>query len=561
MRWPRTCFGRRTGYSTTMSLPQKTALRPEFSPRSVLRAIWKHRLIAVTATCLVATIGVLIVHNLPSVYEAGALILVDPQKIPDRFVSSTISEDFSDRLATMNQEILSATRLKKIISEFDLYRREQATHVMDDIIEMMRKDIEVTVEKSASGNRPGAFRITYRATDPVLAARVVERITGLYIEENLKDREMQSEGTSDFLDAQLNDAKRTLDQQEGAVSRYKIEHNGELPEQENSLQTALARLQTELQGNDDALNRAQQTKITLESAVTSSRAIENALRERARVSAHSAVHFDPSANIPEPILQSEAISAQLAAARARYGDQHPDVRRLRDQLEAALQHERELASKTPGRPATEESDATTAGASDDPELLRAHEHTVQLENELNGVRQEIERRTSERNRILRDSASYQRRVEAIPLREQEYAGLTRDYDFSKTNYRMLLDKKMAAEMATSLEKRQQAERFRILDPARPPQKPIKPKRTVMYAASVAGGVVLAIALCVLLEMRNGVLLGEWELPAGTPIVARVSRISGNSPESSSKKVSSALVRRVIGTVPVFLLFLKRTRFL
>jgi len=517
-----------------MPLPQKAALRPEFSPQSILRAIWKHRLIAIVVTCLIAAAGILIVHQLPAVYEAGALILVDPQKIPERFVSSTISEDFADRLATMNQEILSSTRLKKIISEFDLYRHERTNHVMDEIIEMMRKDIEVTVEKSASATRPGAFRVTYRASDPVLAARVVDRITSLYIEENLKTRELQSEGTSEFLNSQLAEAKRALDQQESAVSRYKVEHNGELPGQETMLQTALTGLQTELQGNDDALNRAQQTKITLENALTSSRAIENALRDRDRTTVRTAARPGALGKGPEPVFQSEVLATQLEAARVRYGDQHPDVRRLREQVAAAKQRERDEASK---RPVQSVEANTTEPApvvlSSDPELLQAHEHRVQLETELNGIRHEIERRTSERDRIIRDSNSYQRRIETIPLREQEYAALTRDYDFSKSNYRTLLDKKMAAEMATDLEKRQKAERFRILDPARPPQRPVKPKRSILYGACAIGGLVLAFVLCVLLEMRSGVLLGEWELPPGTPVLARISHISGDRSDGLS----------------------------
>jgi len=508
-----------------MPSPPRPVARPEFSPKSILRAIWKHRFTVICVASVVGLSGILFTRHMPPVYEAEALIIVDPQKIPDRFVSSTISEEFADRLVTMNQEILSSTRLRKIIDEFGLYGRERQTHVMDELVAMMRKDISVSIEKSASGNRPGAFRITYRAFNPVLAARVVDRITRLYIEGNTKDRELQSEGTSEFLENQLKDAKRMLDQQEAAVSRYKIEHNGELPEQQNTLAAALSRLQIELEGNQDAMTRAEQSRIALENGVANSRAVENALRNRPRALGQSNEQVASMDRSPEPVRESEALALRLESARLRYGDMHPDVRRLRDQLEAARRREQAESHDQPvqatRRPGAE---VKPPEAGSDLAALQAHQHTMELEAELAAVRQEISRRRDEREHVLREIASYQQRIEALPLREQEYARLTRDYDFSKANYRVLLDKRMAAEMATDLEKRQKAERFRILDPPRPPQKPVKPNRPLLYAISLAGGLLVGFAASVLQEMRSDVLLGEWELPPGTPILVRISRI-------------------------------------
>ena len=64
---------------------------------------------------------------------------------------------------------------------------------------------------------------------------VANRIANLFVDENLHARELQAEGTSEFIVNELDGAKKTLDQLEAAVSKYKLEHNGELPQQENAL--------------------------------------------------------------------------------------------------------------------------------------------------------------------------------------------------------------------------------------------------------------------------------------------------------------------------------------
>ena len=125
-------------------------------------------------------------------------------------------------------------------------------------------------------------------------------------------------------------------------------------------------------------------------------------------------------------------------------------------------------------------------------------------------------RKVEQQRILRDLGLYQRR-ERLPVREQEMAQVTRDYEMSKENYKSLLDKKMAAEMSLNMERRQQSERFVVLDRAQLPEKPIRPKRPALYA----GGTAAALLLALFVPEKDDVLLGEWELPPGTPVLARL----------------------------------------
>src|ERR1035441_3888531 len=180
----------------------------QLAPLSIERMLWKRKLLILICWVTVSlTVGIA-VYKLPTLYSAEALILVDAQKIPEKFVTSTVSTDVQDRLATISQQILSSTRLKKMIDEFDLYREDKKSLVQEEILEMMRKDISIKLERGWIGNRPGAFRIWYQGPDPAIVAQVANRIANLFIEENLKTREVQAEGTSEFIETQLQESDR-----------------------------------------------------------------------------------------------------------------------------------------------------------------------------------------------------------------------------------------------------------------------------------------------------------------------------------------------------------------
>ena len=153
---------------------------------------------------------------------------------------------------------------------------------------------------------------------------------------------------------------------------------------------------------------------------------------------------------------------------------------------------------------------------------------------------------------------YQGRIEKLPVREQEMAQITRDYEISKLNYKSLLDKKMDAEMSLNMERRQQSERFVVLDRAQLPEKPVKPNRPVFYSAGTAAALVIALLLGFVVELRNNVMLGEWELPPGTPVLARLPYIEVGNDTVPAKPQPRGWFGRTKEIFGVFLaLFLHR----
>jgi polysaccharide chain length determinant protein (PEP-CTERM system associated) len=501
------------------------------------------------------------VRRLPSIYQAEAVVLIDSQKIPDKFVTATVASDSEERIAAIRQMLLSSGELKKVIEDFGLYREERKSHFEEDILEMMRSDISITLDsggpdggsRTAKTRRAGAFRVGYQGSDPVMVTRVANRLADLYVEQNLKTREGQAAGTSDFLDTQLRDAKKHLDEMEAQVSAYKLQHNGELPQQENVLAGALGRLQTELEANRDAINRAHQNRVILESSIN---AMEATLTAQILAWQQAQQQEDQPVLTVGPVTPKSKlpdIEAAYTQLRAKYGDNHPDVVSLRSELENAR------GSSRQGPPGSSASRSVTPALAEPPEIGRTRQQLDGLKAQLKGSDTELANRNAEQQRILRDLGSYQKRIERLPIREQELAQMTRDYEVSKENYKSLLDKKMAAGMSLDMERRQQSERFIVLDRAQVPERPFKPKRPQLYAAGAVAALALAILFAFVAELRENVLLGEWELPAGTPVLARLPYIEvaiGSAPIKRNRRGWLARKKQLASATVASILFAK-----
>jgi uncharacterized protein involved in exopolysaccharide biosynthesis len=247
-----------------MPLPKAANTDPQLSLMSVARMCWIHRYGIAVAWLALTVATVAVVQRMPAVYTAESLILIDAQKIPERFVPSTVSAEAEDRLATISQQILSNTDLQRIVEEDDLYREQRARHPLDEVVQTMRADINVRLDRGMANTKPNAFRVSYSGTQPAVVAQVTNQLANLFIEENLRTRESQAEGTSEFVGTELAEAKKKLDSLETAIRGYKSLHNGELPEQRGALEGALERLRMEQVSAADAISRAEESKATLE---------------------------------------------------------------------------------------------------------------------------------------------------------------------------------------------------------------------------------------------------------------------------------------------------------
>ena len=204
------------------------------------------------------------IHYLPNVYRSETLILVVPQRVPESYVRSTVTTRIEDRLQSISQQILSRTRLERIIQDFNLYPKQRA----QDQTHGRHRRADAQRTSASTSSRATRSASASRANDPRTAMRVTERLASLFIDESLRDREVLAEGTNQFLEAQLDDARRQLDREREASSRStSATYDGELPTQLDANMQGLHNTEMQLQALGESLNRDRDRRLLLERTV------------------------------------------------------------------------------------------------------------------------------------------------------------------------------------------------------------------------------------------------------------------------------------------------------
>jgi polysaccharide biosynthesis transport protein len=424
-----------------------------------------HRWMIYFLALALTAVSVIGISLLPDVYQATTTILVDSQKVSDELIPPSVKSELTERLQNISQEVLGSTHLQRVMDENNLYPKLRKSMSADQLLDYMRSQIQITV-KHASGSGPASFSITYEGRDPVLTAKVTRELAAEFINWNLNSRSALTENTATFLDNRLATAQNELKQQEAQVREFKMRHLGEMPEETQSNIAQLSQLRSTFSANNDTLNRLEQERIELEE-----------LPQTAHVA-----QLGPTPVSERVRLQDERLRAEnrLNELRRRYMPRHPEVLEAQQALERI---DRQIA----GLP--QDTDPTAVAKPDNPEMTAAAAR-------LSAIARETRRLEGEQTQMQSQMAVLQAKLDAVPLREQQYADLTRGYDIAKEQYRSLLTKKYSAEMAADLERKHGGENFTVLDAARIPERPFKPNRKLLLVSGLLGSWILPIILVV-----------------------------------------------------------------
>ncbi|HWR37603.1 MAG TPA: XrtA system polysaccharide chain length determinant [Clostridia bacterium] len=462
----------------------------------------------------------------PSEYKSETVILVEQQKVPEQYVVPNVSSDMQQRLQSMTQQILSRTRLLKIIEDFKLYPSLRGRKAPDELVDRMREDISIELVRAGNRNDLTAFKIYYSASNPLVAQQVTNQLTTLFIDENLRAREQQSQGTTDFLERQVDSARQNLEQQEARLRDFKLRYLGQLPAQLQPNVQILSGLQGQLVAATGARDRAVQQNTYLTSLISQYKSTTSS--KDGKDADLSGIGAAASAD-----QQLETLRVQLAELQSRYTNQHPDVLKLQQQISETERLREKMATEPPKFSASDGKITPLA----------------QLNSQLKANQLEIQSTDKEIKLLQGHIAEYQGRLNITPLREQQISDLSRDYEQSKANYESLLAKKMQSSLATSLEKRQQGEQFRIIDPPSLPIKPTSPNRLLWSLGGLVVGLGLAFCATAVLEVLDDRLRGEQDLleTLRLPIIAEIPRLE-TSAEAASKRFRPLLETTAIATM-------------
>jgi succinoglycan biosynthesis transport protein ExoP len=450
-----------------------------FGPREYLNIFRRSKWLILSLTLTVALLTAVMVHFIPNTYRATTVILVDPRKIPDSVVMSTVTSGVADRLATLRQQVMSSTRLGQIIDSMNLYPETRGKRSPEEIVERMRKDIDVEIMANGGDRGLGAFKISYSSRAPAQAAEVTNRLAAVFIEENVKAREQQVMGTAEFIDRELDEAKKELSQKEEVIRNIKTQYASALPESQVAHVQAINSMQIELRGEMDAVARAQQQKVYLQNSPSPAAKVDAA---------------QPDAVVAE-LSQQES---ELQRLRGRYGPNHPDVLRQIKEVDLLRQRVAELSRVESARATASKGAAATVP-------MRSIEPQIAM------LDQEIRNHGQRQDEIRSQIAAHQQKIDRMPVLEQQLASVMRDYETAREHYKLLLDRKFAADMSSNLETYQKAERFVVLDPAQPPHRPYRPNRLLMDIGGLCAGLALSLVLAVFLEINDSTVKTEAEV--------------------------------------------------
>ncbi|MGA2235097.1 MAG: XrtA system polysaccharide chain length determinant [Terriglobales bacterium] len=474
---------------------------------------------------------------IPSTYRSGTLILVEQPSVPEKYVVSNVDTDIQHQLNSITQQILSRTRLRRIIDSLGLYAEERKHKNPDDLVENMRKDIEIELSRG-DDRKLSAFNIYYTNPDRKMAQLATAELANLFITENLEQRQEHSENTTKFLEDQLDQARAKLAAQEAKLRVFKDQHLGELPTQTQSNLQILSGLQNQVQANEDALNRAKQQNTYLESLINQYRAMDTSSKPSG----------GGSVGLAEIDKELDQLKAQLADLTSHYTDKHPDVRKTKEQIARTEKMREQIIADMNSR-ANNSTPQPAAPSALDPKSAPL----LELESQLKANRLEIANREAEIKDEQNKVSQYQARLNMAPVMEQQFADITRDYDQSKTDYESLLAKKNQSEMSTDLEKTQQGERFRMLDPPNLPTRPYKPNRLLFCSAGLVVGLVLGGGFAFGQEKLSGKLYSEREIKKLVPfdVIAEIPPIESLEEQSSHRRgawIAAAAAVVIVGFI-------------
>jgi succinoglycan biosynthesis transport protein ExoP len=492
---------------------------------------------------------------LPPIYVSEATIRLENQQIPEDYVKPTITDFAEERIQKISQQVLSRPKLLEIIEKYNLFKDAKDRRTPTELVSAMRNKIgieSIVAETSNKKNRRAdsvtvAFNVSFEGKDPATVQKVTEKLSNLYLEEDIKNREQMVAGATTFLENELTRINDEISRQEKKISEYKRAHLRELPSDINYNLQAISQLERSIDQSDMRLRILQEKKLLLESQLANVEPLTPVIIEgkdvavnprerlkelRLELASMQSVYSDKHPDIKklrreiqklesevqnsdatvEKIKRLNQLEIQLASARAEFGPEHPDVKAINSEIKILRNQVNNLTSKSVQAKIAEEKPDNPAYIN-----LKAQVETIEMEI---GALQE------EKKSLMDEINTYQKRIESTPHVEKELNALTRDLENFKGKYVEMSNKLMNAKVVQEMEGKQKGERFSITSPAYFPQKPTKPNRFAILLLSVLIAIGLSSVLVVAWESIDDSVKTSDQLRVltGVPVLSSVSYI-------------------------------------
>jgi succinoglycan biosynthesis transport protein ExoP len=480
-------------------------------------------------------------HRLPNIFRAETVVLVDSAQVPDKYVPTISTGDIAGRLTTLQQQVLSPSRLKRLVEAEGLYPDPTGERTEEEVIHSVQKSISVDAANQAPG-KTSTFRIVYSGPRRLEVARIANRLAEMFIEENTRVRVDQTKDTAQFLKDQLQVTKQQLDEKQAQLRDIQSHNVLEMPESKPYHMETLANLRAQAQAIQDKIQQDEREKSILQSMMLSTNSaptvdVDGLPKEEGAAGGNQT-----------ELLKLETKLSQL---KSRYGPQHPDVRKTQAEIDKLKAKEASEASS----PEQQVEVVSTAPKRRNPVL----------EAQIQKLSEEIQGQSVLLKPLQDRMEFHENKLQQMPVFEQQIARLQSENEILKTQYTGLLNNEKAAELSQALEIHQKGEKFEVLDAAVTPTLPAAPNRLLYSVGGLIGGLLFGIAMAAMTELNDESVRTESEAMGifGKPVLTGIPRIISSEERRSRRWRATGLITGTLaGSVGMgFLLSIVSQRFL
>lgn len=460
-------------------------------------AIRKRKTAIFSIIAVIIFVTVSIAFLLPGIYKSSSTILIEQQEIPPELVMSTVTSYAAERIQSIQARVMTRTNLLKLVEKYNLYKDERKFETSEEIVGRMQEDVGLKVISAEvvdpRTGRPSAatiaFSLSYKGESPANAQRVANELTTLYLNENLTSRSEKASETSKFFKEETERLGKQIDELEDKLAVFKQLHADALPELQKLNLSVLQRKENDLLTLDATLRTLDEKRFYLTGQLA---------------------QIDPgSTSVPGSIERLKVLQAEYSSAKSRYSAVHPDVVRLKGEIESL----EEDTGKYNGASAIADELKLLQGelaqkkqkyTAEHPDIIALQEKIndlnqqleavknkpvdeyykdqpdnpiyITIKSQLAGIDSEISSIKKQRVETANKITELEKTLYEAPQVEREYLVLRRDYENAVLRYQQTKAKQMQADVAKQLESESKGEKFTLIDPAELPEKPISPNR-------------------------------------------------------------------------------------
>ena len=545
-----------------------------------LIAIRKRKIGFLTIAMTVLIISAALAFLLPPVYQSSAKILIEQQDIPQELVMSTVTSYAAERIQEIEARVMTRANLMGIVEQHNLYEEERKVGTTEEVIARMKEDVTLEILSAdvmdPRTGRPSqatiAFSLSYEGENPQKVQRVANEIASLYLKENLISRTRQAEDASLFFQQETRRLSDLITELGQKLAIFKTENANLLPELQQLNLQMLERKETEISNLEARLNALEEKRFYLTGQLA---------------------QIDPSnPAVPGAAQQLQLLETQYASARARYSVDHPDVQKLKREIDVLR---REVGGADSSGALAEQIAAMRVELTqlrqkytpEHPDVIRLETKIASLNNELSyiqsraeqdyyrsqpdnpayitlqaqraGVESEIKSVMQQRERLIADIQQLEANMLKAPQVEREYRALTREYENAVAQYQETRTKQSRADVARQLESERKGERFTLIEPPALPEEPVSPNRPAILALGFVLSLGSGLGFAFVADAISGAVRGarhvQRMLGAAPLAVIPYEKIMTDEHKRKSFQTRSVLVGLVAIIAALFLLHL------